>query len=90
MLYNGHLAIADTFSMNRPNHGQTLIEKPLYSGHFYSGLCYSEHFFGAPRELFGQNLRLNGGHSMIGWEKKTHACFYLVHFFFYFNMKLII
>ena len=37
MLYNGHLAIADAFPRNRPNHGQTLIEKPRYSGHFYSG-----------------------------------------------------
>ena len=37
MLYNGHLVIADTFLRNRPNHGQTLIEKPLSSGHFYSG-----------------------------------------------------
>ena len=40
MLYNGHVAIADTFLRNRPNHGQTLIEKPVYSGHSYSG-----HFF---------------------------------------------
>ena len=37
MLYNGHLVIADTFLWNRLNHGQTLIEKPLYSGHYYSG-----------------------------------------------------
>ena len=37
MLYNGHLVIGDTFLRNRPNHGQTPIEKPLYSGHFYSG-----------------------------------------------------
>ena len=29
--------IADTFSRNGPNHGQTLIEIPLYSGQFYSG-----------------------------------------------------
>ena len=36
MLYNGHLVIADTFLKNRPNHGQTLMKKPLYSGHFYS------------------------------------------------------
>ena len=36
MLYDRHL-VADTFLRNRPNHGQTLIEKPLYSGHFYSG-----------------------------------------------------
>ena len=37
MLYNGHLVIADTVLRNRPNRGQTLIEKPLYRGHFYSG-----------------------------------------------------
>ena len=37
MLYNGHLVKADTSLTNRWNHGQTLIEKPLYSGHFYSG-----------------------------------------------------
>ena len=37
MLYSGHLVIADTFLRNRPNNGQTLIEKPLYKGHFYSG-----------------------------------------------------
>ena len=36
MLYNEHLVIADPFPRNRPNHAQTLIEKPLYSGHFYS------------------------------------------------------
>ena len=37
MLYSGQLAIAECFSWNGPNHGQTLIEKPLYSGHVYSG-----------------------------------------------------
>ena len=37
MLYNGHLLKADTSLTNRSNHGQTLIEKPLYSGHLYSG-----------------------------------------------------
>ena len=36
MLYNGHLVMADTFLRNRPNHGQTLIENPLYKEHFYS------------------------------------------------------
>ena len=44
MLYNGHVVIADTFLKNRPNHGQTLIENSLYSGHFYSGhLFFFEH-----------------------------------------------
>ena len=37
MLYNGHLVIAETFLRNQPNHGQNLMEKPLYSGHFYRG-----------------------------------------------------
>ena len=36
MLYNEYLVIADPFPRNWPNHAQTLIEKPLYSGHFYS------------------------------------------------------
>ena len=36
MLYNGHVLVAHTLR-NRPNHSQTLKEKPLYSGHFYSG-----------------------------------------------------
>ena len=58
MLYDRHL-VADTFLRNRPNHGQTLIEKPLYSGHFYSG-------------HFGQNLPLNSGHLMIGWENRKY------------------
>ena len=33
MLYSGHLVTAGTFSWNRPHHVQTLIEKPMYSGH---------------------------------------------------------
>ena len=37
MLYNGHLEIAETFFRNRPNHSETLIEKPPYNGKFYSG-----------------------------------------------------
>ena len=36
MLYNEYLVIADPFPRNWPNHAQTLIEKPLHSGHFYS------------------------------------------------------
>ena len=45
MLYNGHLVIADIFLWNRRNYGQTLIEKPLYSGHVYSGHLLYRHFF---------------------------------------------
>ena len=83
MVYNGHPVIADTFLKNRPNHGQTLIEKPLYSEHFYSG-----HFFCAPRENFGQNLPFNSGHRIIGWEKRKHMHVFF-DTFFCFYMKLI-
>ena len=41
---------------------RSLIEKPLYSGHFFL----------APHEHFEPNLPLNNGHLMIGWEKKNH------------------
>ena len=82
MLYNGHLVMADTFLRNRSNHGQTLVEKPLYSGYFYSG-----HFFWAPREYFGQNLPLNCGHYLISWEKRKHMHVF-IHTLLYFNMKL--
>ena len=50
-VFSGHLVRADTF------HGQSLIEKPLYSGHFYSG-----HNFLAPGEKFKLNLLLYSGH----------------------------
>lgn len=35
-VFSGQPVIADTLSWNRPNHGQSLIENPLYSGQFYS------------------------------------------------------
>ena len=74
MLYNGHLVIADTFLRDRPNHGQSLIEKPLYSGYFYSG-----HFFWAPHEYFGQYLPLNSGHLIVGWENRKHIHVFAWH-----------
>ena len=66
MFYNGNLVTADTFLRNRPNHGQTLTEKPLYSGHFFL----------APCEHFGQNLLLNSRHPIIGWENRKHVHVY--------------
>ena len=54
--------------------GQTLIEKPLYSGHFYSG-----HFFWAPGEYFGQNLPLNRGQLMAGWENRKYMNVFVWH-----------
>ena len=35
-LCSGHLVIAESFSWNLPNLGQTLTRKPLCSGLFYS------------------------------------------------------
>ena len=72
MLYKGHLVIVDIFLRNRPNHGQTLIEKHYIADTFLADICYSEHFFWAPGEHFRQNLPLNSGHPMIGWEKRRH------------------
>ena len=71
MLYNGHLVIADTFSRNRPNHGQTLIGKPLYSGHFYSGHLLQRTF-----GHFGQNFPLTANTLwLVG--KKENTCMFL-------------
>ena len=72
MLYNGRLVIADTVLRNPSNHGQTLIEKPLYTGHLYSGHLLQWTLFSAPRKPFGQNLPLDSGHLMIGWENRKH------------------
>ena len=70
MLYNRHLVIADTFLRDRPNRRQTPFEKTLYDRHFTEDICYSGLFFWAPREHFGQNLRVNSGNPMIGREKR--------------------
>ena len=74
MLYNVNLVIGDTLLRNQPNHGHTLLEKPRYSGHFYSG-----HFFWAPREHFWQNVRLNNGHYLISWEKRKPIHVFIRH-----------
>ena len=37
LLYSEDLVIAETFLWNQPNHGQNLMQKALYSGHYYSG-----------------------------------------------------
>ena len=69
ILYNGHLIIADTFLRNQPNHGQTLTEKPLNSGHL----------FWAPGEHFGQNLPPNSGHLMTGWKNGKYMDVFVWH-----------
>ena len=56
MLYSGgHLLIPGTFSWNRPNHSQTLIEEPLYSGPLYGGNCYSGCNFLSQQEKYKPN-----------------------------------
>ena len=74
MLYNGHVAIADTVLRKRPNHGQTLKEKSLYSRHFYSG-----HFFEHCVNILGKKLTLNDGHGMVGWENGKHMHVFISH-----------
>ena len=62
MLYNGHFSIADTVAKNGWNHGQSLIEKPLYtdrnSGHLYIADTFLENGW-------------NHGHSLI--EKPLYS-----------------
>ena len=89
ILYSRHLVIADTFSWNRPNHCQILIEKSLYRGYivdtFLVGNRYSGHNFFAPREQFKSNFPGVSG-DRIFFVLKQIICysiiksFYLTHF----------
>ena len=82
MLYEGHLVIADSFLRSRLSHRQTIIEKPLYSGRFYSGHLLNWTLFWALRENSGLNSPLYSGyHIHLLGKKKTHGCLYLAHFF---------
>ena len=72
MLYSGDLVITDTFSWNRPNHGQTLIA--VNNGHFYSG-----HNFLEPREHF-----LSKFWGKLKTRKMNIFCSYLFDTFAYF------
>ena len=78
MLYNGHLVIADTFLRDRPNRGQTLLEKPLHNGHSFEHLV----------NILGKNYLLIVD---ILWlvGKKESTCMFLTDTFVYFNKKLI-
>ena len=55
-VYSGHLVITDTFSWNRPNHGQTLLENSYIEDYFTANNYYSGHNFLTPREKFKPNL----------------------------------
>ena len=82
MLYNGHLVIADIFLRNRPNHGQTFIEKPLYSGYFYSWhLLWRTLFFDPWVNILGKIYLLIATLYDCLEKLKTRGCFYLTHFF---------
>ena len=85
MLYSEHLVITDTFSWSQPNHGQTLVENSLYSGHFYSG-----HNFFESREHFLWKLPFYSGHAKFWWKSKTRKinifCSYLFDTFAYFSI----
>ena len=61
MLHNGDLVIEDTFLSNRLNHGQTL---------YIAGIFVKRTLFWAPEKHFGQNLPVNSGHPVIGWENR--------------------
>ena len=54
MLYSGYLVIADIFSQNWPNHGQTVKEKSPYSAHFQ--LLQRTKFFWYGVKRFEPNL----------------------------------
>ena len=55
-----HVITADTFSWNKPNHVQTLIEKALYSGKFCSGqLLQRTRFFGTTRLAQAKVIRFS-------------------------------
>ena len=76
MLYSGHLVVADTFQWNRLNHGQNLIEKPLYSGHLCSGQLLQ-------RAQFKFTTLLQRTTHIFLWKsinKLLFKCFYLTHF----------
>ena len=85
MLYSGHLLIPGTFSWNRPNHSQTLIEKPLYSGHLCGGqLLQRAQFFGTAGKLQAKlTTLLWSPHISCGKIKinfySIFKCFYLTH-----------
>ena len=51
-VYFRHLAIADNFQSNQPNHNQALIEKPLCSGHFYNGHNFFWHRVKCSRQIY--------------------------------------
>ena len=81
MLYNGHLVIAGTFLRNRPNHGQTLKEKTLYT------FAVADTSFEHRVNILGKIYLLIVDYDWLG--KKESTCVFLFDACLYFNMKLI-
>ena len=83
--------MADTSLRKRPNRGQTVIEKPPFSGHIYSGhLLYKvdtafEHRWNILGKIF-----LLIADPLWFVRKKGNTCIFLFDTFLSFNMKLII
>ena len=75
MLRSGHFMVAETFSWNRLNHGQTLIEKPGYSGHFCSGQSLQRtQFFGTTWKFLTEFSSSQGApHIFCGEAKMSHG-----------------
>ena len=65
MVYSEDLAIPDKCSRKWANHDQTLLEKALYIGDFYSEQLLSRVVFLKPSEYSPWNLPLYTGHSSI-------------------------
>ena len=90
MLYSGHLFITDTFSWNRPNHGQTLIENPYIADTFIADTCDSGRKFLEPPEHFLWKSPFYSGHAKFWGKLKTREvliCEVLIEKNWYWNIK---
>ena len=94
MLYNEHLARADTFLRNRPNHGQTLIKNFYIADTFIAGICYSGHFFEHRVSILSKNFLLLAETLWLVGKKRNTCMLNLTYFFtltltfFHFNFPV--
>ena len=72
----------DTFSWNRSNHGETLKEEPLHSGHFYSRRCYGRHSFFSTTWKVQAKFILYSRHSTFFVENKNKLLLFFQMFLF--------
>ena len=86
MLYSGHLVTPDTFSWNRLSHGQTLMEKSLYTGNSYHRqLLQRTQFFDAACKVQVKFTSFQRTPHIFCGKTKIHChsifkCFILTHF----------